>query len=317
MNRLTGYHNCFSCDYQGNFTDLVMDVLELDSAFEAARWVRQYGLNLDQALSLDTWEERHAATDRRPATEISEETLAQFWHPIPEEELAARRLTREACEHFGILWDQERSCWVIPIRSPDGTLIGYQRKGGKDDRRYFRNIPRSMEKSITLFGYHQFPAGESAKLVESPLDVVYMWQHGVAGGLATMGDSTSAAQMALVRELTDELVVCRDNDTAGWAEARMLRDGDTRNGRPAYRRRFVMSFFAYPRKPFRKDIGECEGMEIRKGVREAVHAVVADLGEEEPSSPVRSARTSKPRSRAWPTGAASSSRSRRAAARRR
>lgn len=318
VNRVTGYHNCFSCPYQGNFTELVMDMTRNNSPFAAARWIRQYGLNLEKALSLPTWDEQVQVDGRRPATEISEDRLAEFFHAIPEEELADRGLTREACDHFDIRWDADGDCWIIPIRMPDGTLIGWQEKGGTRRRGYFNNVPKRVEKSLTLFGYHQFPEGGRAVLMESPLDVPCMWLSGVEGGLGTMGDSVSAEQMRLVRELTDELVVARDNDEAGWAEARRLRDGDTRAGRPAYRRMFVMSFYTYPRKPYRKDPGECLPDERRRGVRESVHALAADLGGGEPSpSPVRSARTSRRRTTEWSTARGSSSRSPRAGARRR
>lgn len=320
VNRETGYHNCFSCGYGGNFTKLVMDMREDQSPFAAARWIRQYGLNLERALALPTWEERQATAEdgRRPRAEISEDRFAEFFHPIPQRELDDRRLTREACEHFDIRWDDDGDCWIIPIRMPDGTLIGWQEKGGTRRRGYFNNHPKRVEKSLTLFGYHQFPAGESVKPVESPLDVPYIWQCGVEGALATMGDAVSREQFRLMRSLSDEMIVARDNDAAGRAEARRIRDGDTAAGRPPYRRIFVMSFFRYPGKPYRKDPGDCEPDEVVRGFRESVHAVAIDLGGETSSpSPDRSARTSGRRTAAWSRGAGSSSRYRRAGARRR
>src|SRR4051794_7491637 len=288
VNRTTGYQNCFSCSFHGTFNELVRYMLQTDSPFIAARWIRQYGLNLEAALALPDWDGR--LEPPAPRTEVSEDALAAFWQPIPQWELDDRRLTREACEHFDIRWSGEEDCWVIPIRMPDGVLAGWQLKGGIRRRGYFNNVPKRVPKSQTLFGLHQFPAGVSAKLVESPLDVPYIWQCGVEGGLANFGDTVSAAQMRLVRSLTDEIVVARDNDAAGWPEARRLRDGD--GDSPPYRRMFVMSFYTYPRNVFRKDPGDCEPYEVRKGFREAQHALIADLGGE-PSSPANSGFTNR------------------------
>lgn len=285
INRSTGVHSDFSCPYKGNFITLVCDMLDV-GPFEAARWVKQYGLNTQQVEELPEYEERQEKRRRNPL-EVTETDLAAYANP-PAEALAARAISLEAAKHYGILWDPEKTEWILPIRMPDGRLIGWQRKGEKRLRRGLvvaSNYPKHVPKSTTLFGADVFPRGAPAVVQESPLDCARLRTAGIAGGVSTFGDKFSDEQMRVLRDLTDEVVWASDNDDAGRAAARLFRDGDPATRRPAWSRRFRSRYLNYGMLPEGcKDIGgevdiSVDNIYIQRAVSNAQHALLADLGE--------------------------------------
>jgi DNA primase len=147
--------------------------------------------------------------------------------------------------------------WVIPIRTAQGKLLGYQRKRGK----YVENVPEDMRKSRTLFGIDVFDGG-TAILVESPLDVVRLTSAGVDGGVAAFGAGVSKYQMNLLLEEADEIVLALDNDEAGILSTQKLK--------ATYGRRIPLLTLCYDYTPDAKDVGEMEkDSQIRRAVDEA------------------------------------------------
>lgn len=212
VNAESGVHNCFSCGFKGPFVSLVEYLLDLDRG-EAATWVRQRG-GIERAKKiLGTGMYIHeipAGQNTDTTKNINEASLA-LYTPPPEEALEKRGIDAGSAEHYGILWDPAKELWITPIRDPDdGTLWGWQAK----NERYFRNRPRDVQKSHTLFGLDQF-AGDVAVLVESPLDVPYLHTNDVDGVLATFGSGISHEQMTLVLSVADIVVSAMDNDKAG------------------------------------------------------------------------------------------------------
>jgi Toprim domain-containing protein len=136
-------------------------------------------------------------------------TLAHKFTPVPRQLLEFRRLTRTAADHFGIRWDPSQRCWVLPIRTPQGSILGWQQrqKGG------FWNYPKGVQKSGTLFGFHQVES-ERVVLVESPLDVARLWQAGVPP-VSSYGSGVSNRQVELLARNFSVVVVALDNDPPG------------------------------------------------------------------------------------------------------
>lgn len=283
VNRVTGYHSCFSCPFGGSWIELVCELLEC-GPFEAARWTNGYGLNTRAIEELPAWEDRHEEPARKRSREVGEEDLAQFSTPPPEA-IECRDLTLEAVRHFGVLWEPSSVRWVFPIRMADGRLIGWQYKGEhrlRGGNRSVENWPKRVAKSKTLFGADIFPTGAPAVVLEGPHDPVRLYVAGMEGGVSTWGDKFSDEQMRVLRDLTDEVVWASDNDDAGKAAARLFRDGDKKTKRPAFSRRFSSRFLDYEMLPDgAKDIGT-EGVadtHILRAVRAAKHSLLADLGE--------------------------------------
>jgi DNA primase len=257
INSDAGYFNCFSCGYRGPFVVLVKDVLEIPHA-DAVMWVRQRGgiekvkkfLAKKQPSQVDT------------SKQINEASLALYVTP-PIEVCAKRQFLPQDAEECGVLWDKKRKMWIIPVRCPDtGLLWGWQEK----NERYFRNRPPSMTKSQTLFGLHTYE-GDLAILVESPLDVVRLRSAGYTAGLASFGAGVSDAQMSLIRDHFDTVVIALDNDKAGSEACARLRKEWTGRG-------LTLRFLDYSLTDA-KDPGDMTDLELTDAINNAYSSVVA------------------------------------------
>ncbi len=79
--------------------------------------------------------------------------------------LDTRGINAESAAAYGILYDQQKDCWITPIRDPlTAKLMGWQEKAVEGH--YFRNRPRHIPKSQTLFGLNQPEIGRRAIMVE-------------------------------------------------------------------------------------------------------------------------------------------------------
>lgn len=205
VNIHTGLFGCWSCEFKGGFTSLVAYMRKTDRS-KAAAWVRSQGtIRAVNRLLAKT-------KDEEPEQQqITEADLALYVAPPPAA-LRERKLTAEACQHYGVLWDDRNDWWILPIRDADGTLLGWQEKGD----RYFRNYPPTVKKSKCLFGLHTVPErSERVVVVESPLDAVLV--HAVTGEhvVSSYGAHVSDTQMQLLADRTSTAVFFLDNDMGG------------------------------------------------------------------------------------------------------
>lgn len=233
----SGQHHCFSCGYGGSLLQLVQDVLDLQH-WEAIRWLVEN--NLWETEASESW---YPEDEIEREQHVGESMLALF-DPVPKKHLQFRNLTREAVEVYGILWDGRLSSWILPIRTPDGKLLGYQRKRNKD----VENVPPSMKKSHSVFGLDLWDDGPLT-ILESPLDCPRLWLAGIDGGVATFGADVSRRQMRMILSVTDDIVLALDDDKAGHISTQKLRAN--------YGKARPLKVLNYDRSEG-KDIGEME-----------------------------------------------------------
>ena len=264
ISRSTGRHHCFSCGYGGSLVSLVMDMQHVD-LFAAHRWLRSHAVATVLDTIISGGLPGFAEEPEVPPTLLPEDRLKRF-HTPPEGALRGRRVSRDSAKRFGIRWDRENDAWILPMRTPAGELLGYQIKGAKS----FRNYPKGVVKSDCLFGADVFPVGETAVLVESPLDVARLYDLGYHG-LSPFGVNVSDKQIQLLIALTDEVVVALDNDSAGITSSRVLRTN--------YSRRLRMFFFDYPSDAPGKDVGELSNLAVHHGIQRAEYASNVQLRE--------------------------------------
>jgi hypothetical protein len=247
INRVSGAHHCFSCEYSGSLSRLIIDVAGV-GIWEAQRMIRQFDVELGK-VEVDIWEP--------PVSMTVENRLGEFGPP-PQRALEHRRLTTRSVDRFQLRWDDEEAAWVIPILSPTGEKWGWQVKANDG----IRNHPSGIRKSRTLFGLDVLCASK-AVLVESPLDVAYLDTLDVPA-IAAFGAQVSDRQMKLLIERLDILVVALDNDKAGVRETRRLLE-------EKWHHRIPLSVFNYGGMDG-KDPGELTPPEVLKGVQTAVLA---------------------------------------------
>lgn len=258
INESTGAHNCFSCMYSGTIVDLVCDLTDM-SPWEAMRWLRSEGMQSLDVVYRDIIEDTPEPL-LNLAPSFSEQWLS-FKRP-PKVEREDRHITANACEYFDVRWD---NAWAIPIKDWRGKLMGYQLKSGP----FVKNEPEGVQKSNTLFGIDVFPAGETAVLVESPLDVLRLWQAG-HHGVASFGVYVSKAQVELLHTFTDRLVLGLDFDAIGRQQARKLYKS-LRNTMPDLRfLNYTVARGEDGKLP--KDVGDMTDEQIDAAVAQAVTA---------------------------------------------
>lgn len=263
VNKLSGLSHCFSCGYSSSFVGLVMDVLKLGD-IEAVRWVRRNGLSLD-ILDQIPGRRGDLAEGARKRPRIVPESVFSGYETPPEKALRARLVTAEACEYFGVLFDRSDGAWIIPIRWPDGVLMGYQWKRGAE----VLNEPKRMRKAGALFGVPQLD-GRRMVLVESPLDVVRLHAEGIKGGVSSFGAHVSDEQVRIISEYAESIVIALDNDAPGQRESeRLLR---------VLGRRLPVYVFNYDRaEPLPgkegKDPGELVRASLYRGIATAKHSL--------------------------------------------
>jgi len=248
INRRSGSHHCFSCEYSGSLTRLIMDMTKV-GIWEAHQLIRRFDVDLSHDIDEAPWEP--------PIGLVVESHLADYG-PVPPRAAGRRRLTTESLDRFQIRWDYDDAAWVIPILSPTGDKWGWQTKGGDG----IRNHPPGIRKGRTLFGLNCLSSGR-ALLVESPLDVVFLDALEVPA-VAAFGCQVSDRQMKLLIERLDTLVLALDNDKAGVRETRRLLE-------EKWHHRIPLSVFNYAGMRG-KDPGELTPPEVLKGIDTAVLA---------------------------------------------
>jgi len=249
VNSSSGAFICFSCEYKGAFTQLVMDALGYTQA-QAGRWIitRRAGAARRR---------RDDDGPRKKLYTVAEPEYARMGEP-PMDELKARGLTRLAAQAYGVRWRD--GAWVLPIRGPHGDLMGWQEKRGHT----FLNRPVDVTKSATLFGWNRFVKGSVAILTESPLCAVRIGSVGIPGAVAAFGVMVSDAQMRLIKQNARSLILALDNpfiDRAGRQAMEQI-----------YRRwsgyGLDIRVFNYADKEG-KDPGELSNKEIEHGIETA------------------------------------------------
>lgn len=250
MDRDLLVHHCFSCGYKGSLRNLVADVRDT-SVLSATVWLRSFALEwLDKQLQV-----LRTRPARKEPQRAFEGPLEGFCDP-PDNALRRRQLERFAVSHYGILWDPEDRAWILPIRQENGTLVGYQRK----KRQRVLNHPPKLRKRETLFGIDRFEEGDTAVLVESPLDVVRLYGEGITGGLSSYGVHVSDVQMELLVDCARDIVLALDNDKDGRIQTAAL-------VRKLWRRPVRLQVVNYDGVSA-KDVGEMSSEEIQNRMRD-------------------------------------------------
>lgn len=271
----TGQHHCFSCGYKGGLTSLVCDV----KGFYEELWghrepdikaAREWLQTTHTLVPFDKLREKIAKTQQQwkeYKPEIEESHLAIYTDP-PAEALASRNLSLESAKTYGVLWQANKSNWILPLRvAHQGTLMGYQVKGHKD--RFFRNYPAGIKKSQTLFGFSQKQHALSI-IVESPLDCLRIYTAGFKGAMATCGALVSDDQAKLMRG-TEKIIAAFDNPNIDAAGRKACLDMQTFS----LKYNLNLFYFNYGDSG-KKDPGDMTDAEIAWGIDNAKSVVLGE-----------------------------------------
>lgn len=138
-----------------------------------------------------------------------------------EEELLAAGLLTEH-EERRTRYDRFRARLVIPIRDPEGAVVGFgARTLDPDGIPKYLNSPQTalFDKSRLIFGLdmakRHIREAREVVLVEGYMDVMQAWQHGYRNVVAQMGTALTEAQLRLLQKLTKRFILALDPDAAG------------------------------------------------------------------------------------------------------
>jgi len=157
------------------------------------------------------------------------------------EHLKGRGFNEAELLKAGLLVEGERGAYdrfrrrvTIPIRDERGRTVGFgsrmlpadsgdEEAAGEAEGPKYLNTPQTpiFDKGAILFGLDRaaehIRRSDLAVIVEGYMDVIAAHQHGNANVVASMGTALTERQVALLRRLTENIVLAFDPDTAGQA----------------------------------------------------------------------------------------------------
>jgi 5S rRNA maturation endonuclease (ribonuclease M5) len=259
MNATTGAWICFSCQARGSLRSLV-DELGYDQQILGKIPFQMMKARV-QAVA-DAAGEEVDYVEPEASEFVSEYGFDK--HPFPPKSMRLLRdIDKASCQLHNVRWDAEGKCFLIPVYTFSGELIGWQEKS----HGYFNNVPKEMKKRFSLFGYQALSGYDDIIVVESPLDVVRLSRHGVHGGVAVFGAFVSKQQVAaLVAALPRKksIILAFDADAAGREADKLVTAMLKKYGVRA-------KHFVYPgsAKTYGKDPGDLEVDHLLQGVARA------------------------------------------------
>jgi hypothetical protein len=205
INKFSYLFFCQACQYKGTLTSLLTDLLG-----SAPQDIER---DLKQQSFLRTMGEVRGAPSvvLDPVAPILTEWMLKYTLTEPPQRLLNfRQLRQAAIATYEVRWNRDTRQWVMPLRSPTGTLLGAQYK----QQGSVLTLPEGIEKSTTLFGYSVMSQYDHAALVESPLDAVRLFGLGVPA-VSSLGAHVSEAQCRLLARAFSVVYMALDNDKAG------------------------------------------------------------------------------------------------------
>jgi DNA primase len=121
-------------------------------------------------------------------------------------------------------YDRFRNRLIIPIRDPQGRVIGFGARALVDGQMpKYLNSPQTVlfDKSATLYGLDlarkHIRETDQVVIVEGYMDVIQACQRGAKNVVAQMGTALTEPQLKRIAGLANKIVLALDADTAGNA----------------------------------------------------------------------------------------------------
>jgi len=117
--------------------------------------------------------------------------------------------------------DRFRNRLMFPIRNIQGKVIGLGGRALDDSLSKYLNSPQTpvFDKSSSLYGIDRAKTAIRQKdqviIVEGYMDALTAHQHGYDNVVASMGTAITDKQLAIIKNLTKNLILALDADTAG------------------------------------------------------------------------------------------------------
>jgi hypothetical protein len=220
-----GAVHCFTCGYQADLPTWIAHVLGLGDSVAGMRWLMlrfSYAVGGERAeipLSL----EREIAPLKyidQLVVDAYAKNLEEF-DGVKEYLKTQRHLTDETIRLFSLGASEEGNV-TIPIYMEGGECL-FIKERSIYQKKYLNSM--GVEKGQTLYGVHLLNRGEKEIWVcEGEFDCMSLWQRGKRA-VSLMGSSINEHQAKmLMRYSGGKIIAALDNDKAGWAGTRRLKD---------------------------------------------------------------------------------------------
>lgn len=118
-------------------------------------------------------------------------------------------------------YDRFRGRLMIPIRDPQGRVIGFGARALGDIEPKYLNSPETaiFNKGRNFYGIHLvrdvLEKERTACIVEGYFDMMMPYQHGFRNLIATLGTALTTAHIGLLKRYVDKVILLYDADNAG------------------------------------------------------------------------------------------------------
>ncbi|MBI5137262.1 MAG: DNA primase [Nitrospirae bacterium] len=144
---------------------------------------------------------------------------------VREDDLLLSGMAVQSARGKGV-YDRFRGRLMFPIRSADGTVVGFGGRVLGDGSPKYMNSPETplYHKGVVLYGLYPARQGKSRldriAVVEGYLDVIACHRAGIDWAVAPLGTALTESHAALLARYTDRVDLVFDGDAAGLAAAR-------------------------------------------------------------------------------------------------
>jgi hypothetical protein len=228
-----GLAHCFACDLHMNLEQLTAALLSRAKG----RSINEY----DAWLWLEDkeWVPRELTPEELSTyleTVGKKEVLKTYPESILDEfengvhaSILRRGITVEASEDWCLRYDKVHRRTIIPVRNVIGDLVGVTTRAVDADAyiKHSIGLPQpenpdepmkyDFKKGLILFGEHRAYRHDTVIIVESPLDVIYAWSHGLQENvdiLATFGGKPTQVHIEKLKPYK-KVILAQDNDQTG------------------------------------------------------------------------------------------------------
>lgn len=140
--------------------------------------------------------------------------------------LFAKNYTKEQLIEYGIIsesgYDVFSNRIMIPIHNSTGQVIAWTGRiyNNSETNRYLNSKETVIfKKGDVLFNFHRaikpIKQNDYIIIVEGNMDVIRLFDSGIKNCIALMGTNLSNEQIHLIKRVTNNVILCLDNDNAG------------------------------------------------------------------------------------------------------
>ena len=204
-----GAVHCFACGFKGQLFDFIAEVC--DTSVQWAKvWLKtNFTYQIIEGSDIAIDEPIVLTKNKKVKSNLRESILNKFqsWHPY----MHYRKLTKEVCSKFNIMYDPESECIVFPVRDKFGNLKFLTRRS-ITSKKFI--IDKDIEKEVYLLDNIIKNKIKEVYVCESQINSLTLESWGY-NAIALLGTGTDYQYNVLKTSGIIKYNLCFDGDEAG------------------------------------------------------------------------------------------------------